>query len=343
MYRPPKPNTPEEVKRRIEKLNETLDDVVELLASEKKRYDLKSHCIKNRLVYFLSEHGVNISISKKKIVLGKNSQPALNLAERIYRFADKIVLKYFEQRTPRPILYSVLDLFNPIDNSAEMIGMMSNLSDAMTFGQYKSIQTAILDDFPKIVRKYELEVKEAKKTVSPEIREEKVIGLNHVYQEGLKEYLGYLKKFSQITDEKVQKKKITEVRILLMNELESSQLDDNHISNHYNITPQEIAVFAQAEQGVSKFEEKHGDVVNIYFRRRMNISTNRTIDIHTIKNGTNTKIKVPYSKPGSRIDNQFLKALGEKAENRDFGGHTRFRRDTTRTLTALDKGYLTHK
>ena len=192
MFKPKKPNTSEEVLRRIEKLRETLSFILDLSKEGSVGYKIKPIPVRRNIVDFLSGHEVDISLVKSRSLeerLGVNSQPELDLAERTYRLSDKVLLKNYEERNPVPLLDSVLALFSGVKDNKAIIEYMTILSDIMTIDQHEILPAVILDAFPGIVNYYGNVLESIKKSATDGVLEEKTLVAQNTYTKGVEMFL----------------------------------------------------------------------------------------------------------------------------------------------------------
>lgn len=132
-----KENTREEVQRRIGKLESHLRDTVELFPS----YNFSPREYESAVVQFLQNRQIGLHVEtvrgtiEAKLLSDGNrpayTQPQLDVMERSFRLASKVLQKVREIENPTPYISPILRALSPFDD-ANLIAYANRVSDIFT-------------------------------------------------------------------------------------------------------------------------------------------------------------------------------------------------------------------
>lgn len=352
MYKRKKPNTHEEVYRRIENLRAKLLEIVEYSEAGILDYKIKPIPVRRNIVNFLSGHGVGISLVRSRRLEerldDKISKPKRGLAERTYRLSQKILKKNWEERNPVPVLYTVLDIFSGGNGNSEMIGSMNDFSDSISFDydcEINIMPDVIMNLFPEIVNDYRNALEDVKaSTYNGKIVEEKTKVIQDMYKEGL----GLFMKAIHDLLEEYSIKELDEVgRKELINQIEEvkqksfafgedsiSEIINQPTFTSYKLQPSDIADLSKSGDGVETFENEYGSTLAL-----QNKSPSNTPREYVITRTDKSRIKVNFPQGFGSREARFFLSLCKNAKERNFGSNERYMEVTNITMKYLQQRF----
>ena len=167
-----KPNTPSEVQRRIGKLEQHLIETVQFLeAGEIPRkgfpeYKFNPTSYESAVVQFLQNKGVPLNVNTVRRTLEVRllpdgnkpiySQPKLDVMERSFRLASKVLQIAREIDDPTPYVTNILRALSPLDDIA-LIEHANRISDIFTKDkEYNFTRSLFTDKLPELLNRYNI-------------------------------------------------------------------------------------------------------------------------------------------------------------------------------------------
>lgn len=355
MDKPKKRNTQEAVQERISNLEATLQSVSEIFESEKRDYSLAPETIIKNIVDFLSQHEVDVMLPYlgANQYLGVNTQPKLDLAERTYRLVEKIILKNYEDRNPRPIVAFVLNVFSPVLYNSNIISLMDTFSDTISvdYNSHRLMPTTISVLFPQIVQGFNEALEPVIRNIKRKDAVEKMTQeFQTIYQDNLQTFLETVYTLSEqaalnpLSEAELQELGLTESEKLHGDiekaKSQSFNYDRNNAVINYSIESSEVSQLARIPNGLAKFEQRHGAVVGIQYSKGKRIEQ-RSMIIHTQNSSGDRRITVTF--PGyvtSMISDFFQDTMFASAQNNNFGNNVTHKARSIQAHIYLQRGYL---
>ncbi|MFC2133824.1 hypothetical protein ACFLTH_04345 [Bacteroidota bacterium] len=370
-----KHSTEADVEGAIEQLLDTahlLDDTV---------YEINTNNFMDHLKEFLDAKGVSVKsysdgtktdkyskiIPESSIadLVGENETLELDVAERTYRLANKIILTTWETMNPRDPLIKTLEIFNYLNDGKNTVKLMDSLSNSIssdqgaTWTSYKVMPRIMTEGFSKIKFEYETAISKIKDRVKEKDKqEEQLEALEAHFQSFMNSYICNIEdmttmlKHGQLEEDKLMEKVFT-----LENEVNFGGLKKK---NNHNISREEYSAevfnsfagtysIALNENNSDKatkliiddFEKDiGGQVMGIKYSRDLS-GQERELTIHA-DSETNGRIvyKIQFPAAVSHKTNEFVDALLNQASTRRCGGDFNLAALNSRTKNSVQKGYL---
>ncbi|MFH0979267.1 MAG: hypothetical protein V1837_08285 [Candidatus Woesearchaeota archaeon] len=329
MLKPKKPNTPEEVMRRIAKFNESLETLIELTANstELGGFSFKPESAKGLqqyMVAFLQDKGVRIGIQG---LLEENTRPSLDLAECSYRLANKIVKLNWEKNHPVLSLQQTFDVLKPCYGIPTLINLRNKISDCYSVNPAEVIFLAE-NIFPKLSHGL---------LFSPELKQNPQ--LQEVYAIKVQEYFNNLYALLEEYSTNQTSKILDKIRKLHEAGF-PVKLDENHKAElKINIPIKEIQHMAASKTPVDDFEIAFGHVMGIKYSRNIH-KLERSVTVFTQRDSLRDSLIryiIDFPNATEPLVSAFFQKLADKATT---GGSSDLKQMNIKTQQQLREGYL---
>ena len=159
--KPKKENTVIEVQKRIKKLEDTLREMENPEMRALFPYDFSSIEYENVVLQFLSKRKISymrIPIESGSTIettlITTENQAQLDITERVYRLANKILLKFREFESPKPYAAQIFRVLAPLFDK-DVIGYANRISDIITDDKNRDfVRVIFIDSLSLLTEKY---------------------------------------------------------------------------------------------------------------------------------------------------------------------------------------------
>lgn len=352
MNKETKTNTVDEIIRRKEKLETTLNETHEV-SEELYNYEFSKHGLLNYANNFLESKKVITNNEK----LSDNDQLGLDLTERVYRLTSKAVKMIREEKNPETSVKSMFDIMKYVEDNKQIINLMNTLSDSMTLDQEANINlnntsalrvlTSVFENcFPLMINNYQkLKTKIDNSNIKNNIREEKLSKLKTEFVKEFRTYTNNIRQLSyQVMDVEEIKTNLYDLACGFLIPEEQKECTDKQKT----ISEDEFKKLSR-NGGLKSLKEKYGKPTSITYTRNINKSS-RKVHITTYKDGFETNITVNFQKNATLVENDFAKTIGNDSQlnlrNENiakFLGTEKvkiYKNNTSTAIKRFEKGYL---